>query len=163
MIKRKLGLRLTKQRVKCKNVSSSLIAYHDSPEKKCSSQNILTLQMIFGFHLTHSYKLMQSCSSSCEKSFVALSLKTVWTLVQTHFSGSHPPEHLRDTGNILLQLLNFWLWGEIQSWLIGLLRNHFRDLYVIMRNRGAVPIHSAFSPLGVTCNYSCGASGRLTD
>ena len=56
-------------------------------------------------------------------------------------------------------VIKLWLWGEIQSRLIGLLRNHCRDLYAIMRNRSTVPFHSAFSPQGVTCNYSCGAVG----
>ena len=54
-------------------------------------------------------------------------------------------------------------WGKILSCIIRLLSNHGGDLTVIMRNRCAEPVHTAFSPLGVTCNYSCGALGRLAD
>lgn len=76
------------------------------------------------------------------------------------FCGSHHLKSQRDAGNILPQLWIFWLWCKIHSRLIGLPRDHCRDSYAIMRNWGAVPIHSALSPLGASCNYSCGDLGE---
>lgn len=120
---------------------------------------LVSMQILFTTqNIQHLREWIVSCSVKKFCSTLTSSYEFVG-LLSRHISLNPTVQNTLGIQTILLKLLNLWLWGKIQSWLIGLLRNHCRDLYAIMKNRGTVPIHSASSPLGVPCNYSCGALG----